>query len=218
MKGQDDSWSVSTYTESVNEEEAVDANPYNIANSGPGHDLREDYVHIDADHVYKGLIFTVLACKTDEAVDDSKPTDHRLKQVAITDELLHKISGNEHRGNLAAKRAIASLQNQLLTSLSTIVDYAGFRVQVVCPVDVHADSLVYDGVLTVGDPEKVVSQREVHELVGSVLSELNISLGPPLEGQTPTEDSDGRSVPDGVEVHEDENGDKYLLNLSKTCQ
>ena len=53
VEGRDDSWSVSTYTESVNEEEAVDANPYNIANSGPGHDLREDFVHIDADHVYK---------------------------------------------------------------------------------------------------------------------------------------------------------------------
>ena len=40
--------------------------------------------------------FAALACKTDEAVD-GKPTDHRLKQVAVTDEVLHKISGNEHR-------------------------------------------------------------------------------------------------------------------------
>ena len=62
-------------------------------------------MHIDSDHVYKGLVFTVIACKTDEAVD-GKPTDHRLKQVAITDELLHKIYGNEHRGNLAAKEGL----------------------------------------------------------------------------------------------------------------
>ena len=82
----------------------------------------------------------------------------------------------------------------------------------VCPVDVHADSLVYDGVLTVGDPEKVESQQ-VHELVGSVLSELNISLGS-SEGQTPIEDSDGMCLT-VWKCMRTKMWDKYLLNLSK---
>ncbi len=211
-----DSWSVSTYTESNDSDEGMGGkNPYDIANSGPDHDLREDHVHIDSDHVFKGLIFTVLACKADEAVD-GEPTSHRLKQAAATDELLHKLSGHEHRGGLAVKRALATSCNErhLRTPLSTIVDYGGFRVQVVCPLAIHADSLLYDGTLTASDPNKAQIEKEVHELVGSVLGELNIALSPLTEEPAPLEDPKVVRVPEGMEVHEDENKNKYLLNLS----
>lgn len=196
---------------SVNQAEDIDG-----SENGPTtRKAKDDQVHIDADHIYKGLIFSVVACKPDPNVD-RVPTEQRLKQLAATDVILHKSTSNEHRGALAFQHVLGKSpqKSMLCSALSTFVDYGGFRVHVMCPLSLSEDSAV------LGGPAEEPNMH-VEGLLSDLLNRMNIdslsetatnTTGDLFESSGPQQT--GHVFPDGVEVHVDENGDDYVINLA----
>jgi len=116
---------------------------------------------------YHGLLFRIVAHGVEEE-KDLQPSPARIHSLVAGDNTLHKEAGNEHRGLLYMKRATdAAYTDQLeafvnghendisapaahnvvraRTVLETIVDYAGFRVCITCPVDVNEDQALVHG-------------------------------------------------------------------------
>lgn len=214
-KGKDfeNDMSVSTSTESsVNESE--DMNDNNDASSP--RKTKDDQVHVDADHIYKGLIFSIVGCKPDPSVD-RLPTEQRLKQLAATDVLLHKSASNEHRGQLAFQYVLGKSpqKSMLFSTMSTLVDYGGFRVHVMCPLSLEEESAILGGHM--GE-----SNENVEGILSNLLRRMNIdSLSEPVAPSstaglfaTSEYQQPGHVFPEGLEVHVDEKGDDYVVNLA----
>jgi len=99
---------------------------------------------------YGGLLFRIEANSSNER--DVAPSEEREKFVAASDEMMHKIAGNEQRGQTAMQRALAAswrertgdLSLKPCTLLCTTIDYAGFRVSVMAPTEIDEhQTLVY---------------------------------------------------------------------------
>jgi hypothetical protein len=191
---------------------------------------RDDEVHVDADHIYKGLIFSIIAVKPDSSVD-THPTEQRLKQLAATDILLHKTASNEHRGSVVLRHALGkSPQREMIrVTMSTVVDYGGFRVQVMCPLALPENSLVQGS---------SVENPNIQGMLSNLFSRMNIEtfsqdvpaaapvankkfeLFPSIPTNTADNSNNGNPTstkqvfPEGLEVHIDESGEDYVVNMS----
>jgi len=152
---------------------------------------------------HQGLLYRIVAHGVEEE-KDLQPTAARIHSMVAGDTMLHKEAGNEHRGLLFMKKATdAAYADQLdafvhthesdisahvhtvvraRTVLETIVDYAGFRVCVTCPVDVNEDQTLvhgFSGVMTSNAENMSVASKYPDE------SRLFVNAHPPLRHLLP---------------------------------
>ena len=152
---QSEHFSVHTPTGSVRGRKTGDMQKFQVETTEMGHEEMFGY---------HGLLCRIIAHGVEEHLD-ADPSDARVQTLGVIDAALHKEAGHEHRGLLFMKNASDSAYAEQLDSfvnnhtegnskpnvasartvLATIVDYAGFRVSVTCPVDVNEDSTLVHG-------------------------------------------------------------------------
>ena len=142
---------------------------------------------------YGGLLFRMIDNPANER--DTAPSEMRLKYMSSSDNISHKIAGNEQRGSFSMQRAVAQIYHEnitrdngkaqsveevavrslkLCTLLSTLVDYAGFRVSVFCPIDIDEETtLVYGHSKT--EDIFVNSLPAVRTILPKIAQELNLA-------------------------------------------
>ncbi|KAJ1424823.1 hypothetical protein B484DRAFT_451379 [Ochromonadaceae sp. CCMP2298] len=200
-----------------------------------------------------GLVLTICGVPPSGLLDYA-PTHSRAEGVVATEFVQRKMAGNELRNTNILQGAVERLDAQsgmqervragrsegeeedppkrASTLLSTVVDYAGFRVGVLCPAQLEEASLVY-GPASVGagagvgaglDTQSdafVLAVPEVEEVLELLAGQLNLAMQQrsrlvQLDGDSPPEDADMQVVgllTSHMQAHLGPDGRMYLLNL-----
>lgn len=110
----------------------------------------EDVVEDNDDvFVYENIVYRVIATPPSERDLSANYSDVYMRYVCATDSVKHKMIGNETRAHCAVQKALSLLNDtecslHATTLLQTLVDYGGYRVQVICPVFLEeTKTLVY---------------------------------------------------------------------------
>lgn len=174
---------------------------------------------------YAGLLFTLSACPATE--EDYRNDPVRLSWLAASDLVLHKLCGHEDRCQQVVQAAVEDMLledtltrrgqtddgavRRLHVCLSTVVDYAGFRVSVLCPCEALGDltsSLVL-GLGTDGQTQQSVAldtSADARISVRKLAARLNLACGPTLTQAAPSEGlewTEADEVPEAVLLSSD---------------
>jgi tetratricopeptide (TPR) repeat protein len=179
-------------------------------------------------YLYRGLLFRLT--QSPAVLDDRDPDEKRLKHLSITDAAHHKILSVEELGaHWTSEVVFAVAQDEendpeaeheradFCTPLSCLVDYQGFRIQVITIPPVEEESTLVYGRVNVTSP---FCDKD-HFLRGH-LAKVGRRMNLEPHSYSPRNDSDAYASPNHVvlisldsQVHRCADGRYYMLNLSR---
>lgn len=113
----------------------------------------DDDMYTEELFFYDGLVFRLIATPLTSRDLDANYNESYVRQVHLSNDVQHKMIGNEFRAYTAVQNAIFALQAEAVDQnktpqypgamLQTVLDYGGYRVHAFCPVSVSEATLRY---------------------------------------------------------------------------
>lgn len=199
----------------------------------------DDDMYTEELFFYDGLVFRLIAAPLTSRDLDATYHESYVRQVHLSNDMRHKMIGNELRAYNAVQNAIFALQGEAVnqnkvshfpsTMLQTIVDYGGYRVHAFCPMRLSEETLRYgftdsDGTFKHFVHEGVPSDP-YHDVCSLIAKKLNVEeqnvnvlssfVSADAAKQPTLQRASEIMFGEDVQFHEAEDQRHYLVNFGK---